>query len=503
MSHDGRGKKEIIGYHEKKPMSVNDLFIIVPAGGSGTRFWPVSREQSPEEFMPVFYENGRSRSMFGMTMEISLELAPAERIRIVTTGSQMTEVGAALFESGARQARLLEVPAGGNTAPALGLAAFDIISENPDAVVAVLPPDHCIRDRGNFKNVMAEACAAAREGWIVTLGIKPAGPGTGCGYINRGRPLKLQGVGEIFTAERYVGKTGPEEARQYASSGEHYRSSGIFIFKAAGLLSRWEESLPTMYKTLEEIRGLGAPQENKSRYEQLYSSMEKISIEDGIMCAKKVAVIPADIGWRGVGSWKDLHELLEKDAEGNIIHGDAHAFDTRNSLVWSSDRLVAALGLDDAAVVETADAVLVCPLERSRDIRAVAEGLIKKGRPEAVAPRKVDKPWGAYMVLDMAENYQVKWLDIKPGQRLSLQSHECRSEHWTIVAGTATVTRDDEIIEVPQGSDVYIPRRVKHRVENRGEETLRFIEVQTGSYLGEDDIVRYEDDYGRAASQEV
>jgi mannose-1-phosphate guanylyltransferase/mannose-6-phosphate isomerase len=478
-------------------LSTKDLFIVILAGGSGTRFWPLSREQFPKQFLPVF----GNRSMFSMTAERSLELAPADKIRIVTISSQMPEVRTAVLESGLQQARILEEPIGRNTAPAIGLAAFDIIAENPEAVIAVFPSDHYIRDRELFIRIIKEACIAAQEGWTVTLGIKPTRPETGYGYIRRGQPLKMQGTGEIFTAAKFAEKPAMETAREYAGSGEYYWNSGIFIFSAAHILEKFKELLPHHYLALEEIRALGNHKENKARYEELYSSMDKISIDYGIMeRSDKVAVIPADIGWSDVGSWKALFEILEKDSNGNVIHGDAQAYDTRNSLLWSSGKLVTALGYEDAAIIETADAVLACPLERSQDVRSVAEGLIKKGRTEAVVPRKVDKPWGAYMVLDIAENYQVKWLDIKPGRRLSLQSHECRSEHWTIVAGSATVTRDDEVIEVPQGADVYIPRRTKHRVENRGQETLRIVEVQTGSYLGEDDIVRYEDDYGRTDS---
>lgn len=470
------------------------MFVAILAGGSGTRFWPLSREQFPKQFLPVF--NGRS--MFSMTVERSLALVPAARIRIVTISPQVTEALTARGQLGLQDARILEEPVGRNTAAAIGLAAFDIAAADPGAVIAVFPSDHFIRDKDVFIKVITEACAAAREGWIVTLGIRPTRPETGYGYIRRGEPLNVRGAGRIYSAAGFIEKPALEKAREYAGSGEYFWNSGIFVFTAELILRQIKKFLPAHSRALEEIRGLGDPRENKARYEELYSSMEKISIDCGVMeLSDRVAVIPADIGWRDVGSWEALYDLLEKDADGNVIHGDAQASETRNSLVWSSEKLVAVLGLEGSAVIETADAVLVFPLERSQDVRSISEGLLRKGRAEAVVPRKVEKPWGAYMSLDEGGNYQVKWLDIKPGQRLSLQSHECRSEHWTVVAGRATVTRDKEILEIPQGGDVYIPRGTKHRVENKGQETLRIIEVQTGPYLCEDDIVRYEDDYGR------
>lgn len=475
-------------------MTVKKLYITILAGGSGTRFWPLSREEFPKQFMPVF----GNCSMFSMTVERSLELVAPDKIRVVTIASQMPQVLTARTELGIEQAGILEEPVGRNTAPAIGLAAFDIAAENPEAVIAVFPSDHYIRDKKLFAGIVRQACVAAGQGWIVTLGIRPTRPETGYGYIRRGEPLAMQGVGEICTAAQFAEKPSLEKAREYAGSGDYYWNSGIFVFSAAHMLGNIRKFLPAHYQALEKIKALGDTRQNKARYEELYSSMEKISIDYGVMeRADKVAVIPTDMGWSDVGSWKALYEILEKDSGGNVIHGDAQVHGTRNSLVWSSGKLVTALGCEDAAVVETADAVLVCPLERSQDVRSVAEGLIKQGRAEAVAPRKVDKPWGSYMLLDSAEGYQVKWVDILPGRRLSLQSHECRSEHWTVVAGTATVVRGEEVMEIPAGADVHIPRRVKHRVENKGQETLRIIEVQTGTYLGEDDIIRYEDDYGR------
>lgn len=477
-------------------MKIRDLYVTILAGGSGTRFWPLSREQFPKQFMPVF----GGRSMFSMTVERSLDLVSPDKIRIVTIRSQMPEVQTAQADLGLERARILEEPVGRNTAPAIGLAAFDIMAENPEAVIAVFPSDHYIRARELFVRNISEACIAAKQGWIVTLGIRPTRPETGYGYIRRGEPLPMQGIGEIYTAARFAEKPSLDKAREYAASGEYYWNSGIFIFSAATILDKLKRFLPSHYQALEKIKGLGNTTENVKAYEELYASMDKISVDYGIMeRSDKVAVIPADIGWSDVGSWKALYDILEKDSSGNVIHGDARAYDARNSLVWSSGKLVTALGCDDAAVIETDDAVLVCPLERSQDVRSIAEGLLKQGRPEAIIPRKVIKPWGSYMLLDSAENYQVKWVDILPGRRLSLQSHECRSEHWTVVAGSATVILGEEILEVPAGSDVYIPRNVKHRVENRGQETIRFIEVQTGSYLGEDDIIRYEDDYGRTS----
>ena len=337
----------------------------------------------------------------------------------------------------------------------------------------------------------------------MTLGIKPTRPETGYGYIQRGAPLE-QGPSkgsraDAFQVVRFAEKPDREKAEAYVGSGDYYWNSGIFIWRADRFVEEMAQHLPGHHQGLSEISQLlGAGTGSSDRIEEIYGSLESISVDYGIMeHGDRVAVIPAEMGWSDVGSWETVRELLDKDENGNVLQGDVLALDTTNSLVRSEERLVATLGVEGLVVVDTTDALLVCCEARSQEVRAIAERLRDEDRAEAKIHRKVEKPWGAYKVLDSGDTYQVKWLDVIPGARLSYQSHEHRSEHWAVVMGTATVTLDDEVIQVPCGEHIYIPVRAKHRLENRGEVLLRVVEVQSGDYLGEDDIVRFEDDYGR------
>jgi mannose-1-phosphate guanylyltransferase len=298
---------------------------------------------------------------------------------------------------------------------------------------------------------------------------------------------------------RFAEKPDREKAEAYVGSGDYYWNSGIFVWRADRFVEEMARHLPGHHQGLSEISQLlEAGTGSSDRIEEIYSSLDSISVDYGIMeRGDRVAVIPAKMGWSDVGSWETVRELLARDANGNVLQGDVLALDTTNSLVRSEDRLVATLGVEGLVVVDTTDALLVCNESRSQEVRAIAERLRDEGRSEAKIHRKVEKPWGAYKVLDSGDTYQVKWLDVVPGARLSYQAHEHRSEHWAVVMGTATVTLDDEVIQVPCGEHIYIPVRAKHRLENRGQVLLRVVEVQSGDYLGEDDIVRFEDDYGR------
>jgi mannose-1-phosphate guanylyltransferase/mannose-6-phosphate isomerase len=298
---------------------------------------------------------------------------------------------------------------------------------------------------------------------------------------------------------RFAEKPDREKAKAYVGSGDHYWNSGIFVWRADRFVEEMARHLPGHHQGLSEIsRLLEAGTGSSDRIEEIYSGLEPISVDYGIMeRGDRVAVIPAKMGWSDVGSWQTVRELLDKDQNGNVLQGDVLALDTTNSLVRSEDRLVATLGLEGLVIVDTTDALLVCDEKRSQEVRTIAERLRDGNRSEAKVHRKVDKPWGAYKVLDSGDTYQVKWLDVVPGARLSYQAHEHRSEHWAVVTGTATVTLDEEVIQVPCGGHIHIPVRAKHRLENRGEGLLRVVEVQSGEYLGEDDIVRFEDDYGR------
>jgi mannose-1-phosphate guanylyltransferase/mannose-6-phosphate isomerase len=398
--------------------------------------------------------------------------------------------------------KVLEEPHGKNTAAAIGLAAVHVLAEDPEAILAVLPADHYIREPKRFLELIRRGQEVASQGWLVTLGIQPTRPETGYGYVRRGARLDEQGKASRANTFRVVGfteKPDREKAEAYVRAGDYYWNSGIFIWRADRFLEEMERHLPDHHQGLREISHLwksGA--ESSDRIEEIYGKLESISVDYGIMeRGDRVAVIPAEMGWSDVGSWATVRELLDKDGDGNVFQGDVLGLETRNCLVRSQDRLVATLGVEGLVVVDTTDALLVCQEDRSQDVRRIAEQLRDEARVESRIHRQVEKPWGAYKVLDLGDGYQVKWLDVKPGARLSYQAHEHRSEHWAVVAGTATVTLDDRVIEVQRGEHIHIPVRARHRLENRGQEMVRVVEVQSGDYLGEDDIVRFEDDYGR------
>lgn len=474
------------------------LYVVVLAGGSGTRFWPLSREQMPKQLLRILGD----RSMLAMTLERALALVPEERVWAVTTRGQAPEVRRELGALGEGRVRVLEEPAGRNTAAAIGLAALAVLEDDPRGVMAVFPADHYIRDGMAFTGLVERARLVADEGWLVTLGIKPTRPETGYGYILKGSPLRRSSGGgdvlDAFRVVRFVEKPDKEAAERYLLSGEFLWNSGVFVWGAGSYLEEMAIYLPRHRQGLEEVRRLLGDRATAKMALGVYEAMEAISVDYGVLeRSHKVAVIPADIGWSDVGSWAALMEVHPKDSNGNLLHGDVLALDTHESLVRSEGRLVATLGVRDLVVVETDDAVLVCHRDRSQEVRRIADGLRGEARQEALVHRQVQKPWGAYKVLDSGEGYKVKWLDVMPGKRLSLQRHDHRAEHWVVVSGTALVTVDGEALEVRNGGHVEIPLGKVHRVENPGPGMLRLIEVQTGDYLGEDDVVRLQDDYGR------
>jgi mannose-1-phosphate guanylyltransferase/mannose-6-phosphate isomerase len=466
-------------------MSENNLHVVILAGGSGTRFWPLSREKMPKQFLSIVGD----RSMLALTIERARDLVPDERIWIVTICSQTDEIVRELLELGLfGKINILEEPVGKNTAAAIGLAAIRILEKSPDGIMAIFPSDHYIGNTPKFLELLRFGIEAANREWLVTLGVQPTHPETGYGYIEKGEALNTG----IYRAARFTEKPDLSTAEHYVSSKNFFWNGGIFLWKADRFMTEMKSHLPDHYEKLHQIR------KQPDRLTSIYGAMESISVDYGILeNSDRVAVIPADIGWSDVGSWTALYNLSVKDCDRNVSTGDVMTVDSHDSLIRAEERLVATIGVENLIIVETEDAVLVCRKDCSQDVRVVAQNLLGDKRPEAIIRRKVLKPWGAYKVLDQGNGYQVKWLDIKPHQRLSLQSHQFRSEHWTVVSGKAIVTVDDKTTEVLSGNAVYIPAKSMHRIMNPSKEMLRIIEVQTGSYLGEDDIIRYEDDYGR------
>ena len=468
---------------------------VILSGGAGTRLWPLSRELYPKQLLPLT----GARTMLQQTVL---------RLQGLTAGAPIVVCNEAHRFLVAEQLRQLHIepratllePFGRNTAPAIALAAHAALKGLPaqpnalDPVLLVLPADHVIRDIAAFHTAVRAALAAAEAGQLATFGIVASAPETGYGYIERGAPS-----GAAFRIARFIEKPNSERAREFVASGDYYWNSGMFLFRARRYLQELERFAPEMARICEQaFRGAREDLDFLRIDPGLFEACPADSIDYAVMeKTGDAVVVPLDAGWSDVGSWSSLHAASDADAHGNVTHGDVISEDTQGSYLYSQSRLVAAVGLKDHVVIETKDAVLVAPRERVQDVKKLVLRLKERGRYEHSLHREVFRPWGSYDSLEHGPRFQVKRLKIKPGATLSLQLHHHRAEHWVVVAGTARITRDEEEFLLEENQSTYIPVGVKHRIENPGMIPLEIIEVQSGSYLGEDDIVRFEDRYGR------
>lgn len=461
---------------------------VILSGGSGTRLWPLSREAYPKQFLPLAGE----LTMLQATWK---RVAPiAARGPLVIANEEHRFVAAEqLQQVGAEPAAIILEPIGRNTAPAIAVAALEATRDGADALLLVLPSDHVITDEAAFRAAVQAAAGAAEAGKLVTFGIVPTGPETGYGYIKAADGQGLRAV------ERFVEKPDLDTATGYVSSGQYYWNSGMFLFKASRYLQELERFQPAMLAGSRQAWQQARRDADFTRLDKdAFTAVPSDSIDYVVM--EKTAdavVIPLDAGWNDVGSWTALRDVSQQDGDGNAHQGDVIAIDCRNTYAYGQ-RLVAMVGLDDVIVVETDDAVLVGKADRMQEVKTVVAQLKAEGRSEATWHRKVYRPWGAYDSIDNGERFQVKRITVKPGGTLSLQMHHHRAEHWIVVSGTAEVTRGDEVILLSENQSTYIPLGVTHRLRNPGKLPLELIEVQSGSYLGEDDIVRFEDTYGRS-----
>jgi len=469
------------------------LHPVILSGGSGSRLWPLSRQNLPKQFLALIGD----LSLFQETIRRAEALSGAQPPVTVCAEDHRFMVGEQLQAIGAENGGILLEPIARNTAPAIALAALHLIAKDPDATMLVLPADHLIEDETAFREAIVRATLLAEQDWLVTFGIQPDYAETGYGYILRGEALGDSG----YRIERFVEKPDLATAERYVADGTYAWNSGMFLFKAQRYLDELSQHAP---RILAAVRDAYATAESDLDFirvgKDTFAASSSDSIDYAVMeKTDHAAVVPVSCGWSDIGSWSSLWSVAERDGDGNRYDGDVISIDTRDSLVHASDRrMIATIGVEDLIIVDTPDATLVARKDRVQDVKLIVDKLKAAGRQEHLFHRKVYRPWGSYDSIDMGERFQVKRIVVKPGAALSLQKHAHRAEHWIVVSGTAEVTCDDKVFDLHENQSTYIPLGSVHRLRNRGTEPVELIEVQSGSYLGEDDIVRLEDVYGRS-----
>lgn len=480
-----------------KMKPIPHLYAVILAGGSGTRFWPLSRQLFPKQLLRLLGDE----TLIQQTLRrVLLSVAP-EYVLISTNAAQADSIRAQLGEwKDALAHNFIIEPEGRNTAPAIALAATEIYRRDPAGLMLVLPADHVIQDGKRFRQAVALGAQIAEEQYLVTFGIQPTRAETGYGYIqpNKRVTLKTKGTLVGHPVLRFVEKPDANTATRYLKSGNYCWNSGIFVWRVATILEELNRYQPHIAKGVETIKALGGIAGPPESVKQLYRRLPSVSIDNGVMeRSSRAAVIPVSFRWSDVGNWSSLEEVAPKNRFGNVISGRVVDLGSKNSVLYADNRLIATIGLSDMVVVDTPDATLICPKDRSQEVKKIVEILKKQGAPEHVEHLTVSRPWGSYTVLEEGTGYKVKRVTVKPAGRLSLQLHHQRSEHWVVIQGTATVTRGEDVFDLAKGQSLGIPVNTPHRLENPGEDILHIIEVQNGPYLGEDDIVRLQDDYGR------
>ena len=477
---------------------------VILCGGSGTRLWPLSRYQFPKQLLALNDDRSMLQSTaLRLTAELGWEEVDILEPLIVTNEEYRFVSAEQLRQAGVTPKALILEPFGRNTAPALTVAALHARGAGEDPVLLVMPADHVIGRLDTFREAVRTGAACAERGSFVTFGITPTQPHTGYGYIRVATPQAREPV----ALRAFVEKPDEATAQRYVASGDYLWNSGIFMMKASAWLDEIGRARPDIAKACEAACSKGEKDRDFLRLNRdAFGSCPSDSIDYAVMEKlgaayadgnSRAVVIPLDAEWSDIGAWGALWEVSPKDAGGNVLRGDTHVVDTRDSLVLASDRLVACIGLEDAVVVDTPDAVLVAHRDRMEQVKEVVAWLKAAKRSEAESHRKVFRPWGWYDTIDSGPRFQVKRIVVTPGASLSLQMHHHRAEHWIVVTGTARVTRGEEVFVLSENQSTYIPLGTKHRLQNPGKVPLEMIEVQSGPYLGEDDIVRFDDTYGR------
>lgn len=471
----------------------NNIQPIILAGGGGTRLWPLSRGYYPKQFLSLIDEESMLQKTLTRLDTIN-SLAPI----VITNEEQRFLVAEHARMINKDLEEIILEPIGRNTAPAITIAALR--NNDPNVILLVMPSDHVITDTEKFHSQVTKAADYAEQDYLVTFGITPTHPETGYGYIN----TKNSFSDDVYEIKEFVEKPSLDVAESYLKSGNYFWNSGLFVFKASVWLEAIKQFEPKMFEQCVLAVDNGSKDGDFFRLDKEsfsaspdnsidYAIMEKISTDDSL----KGALVTLDAGWSDIGSWASVWDINEKDNNDNAIHGDVITVDTENSLIHANHKLVATVGCKNLVVVETSDAVLIGDKSQAQKIKQVVAELKNQDREESLLHRKVYRPWGSYEGLENGDNFQVKRLIVSPGKKLSLQMHHKRAEHWVVVSGVATVTLGENIINLQENQSTFIPMGVKHRLENKQSEPLEVIEVQCGTYLGEDDIVRFDDDFGR------
>ncbi|ACT48687.1 mannose-1-phosphate guanylyltransferase/mannose-6-phosphate isomerase [Methylotenera mobilis] len=470
------------------------IIPVILSGGAGTRLWPLSRAALPKQLLPLLSEHS-------MLQETILRLADWPEVlapMVVCGNDHRFLVAEQLREIQVLPHSIMLEPVGRNTAPAIAVAAYGVEEGAEDALMLVLPADHVIRDVKAFHLAVQVAAKAAAQGRLVTFGIQPSSPETGYGYIKKGDTDRV--AEGSFTVQKFVEKPNRDVAEGYVASGDYFWNSGMFLFKPSAYLAELARLRPDIADiTKQSFEGSYRDLDFCRLEEKSFMQCPSDSIDYAVMeNTHLAALVPVDMGWNDVGSWTALWEVQSQDEAGNALRGDVYVDDVKRSLVRAEGRIVAAIGVEDLVIIETSDAVLVAHKDRAQDVKKIVDHLKRNGRSEHEVHARVYRPWGSYEGVDIGERFQVKRIIVNPGSKLSLQMHHHRAEHWVVVSGTALVTRDGKTEMLSENQSTYIPIGVTHRLENPGKLPLHLIEIQSGSYLGEDDIVRYEDTYGRS-----